>query len=588
MATSSSTQFTGLFGSAPAPIRDFLHSALQLRDLQDLYTRARGTSHATLSRAVLDLLNIRIQLPPHHLQRFPRTGAVVVVANHPFGLLDGLVLDAVLHELRRDVKILTNAFLWGMEELRDRCLPVDVFGGPDGASTNMRSARQAFQLLSKGHCIAMFPAGEVAHWHTGKGSITDPAWNESAARFAMRTGASVVPIYFGGANSLAFQIAGLLHPKLRTARLAGELLNKRGSQVEVRIGTAIQTAELAKQGSLDRATQYLRARTYVLSHHQTTRQNIRPPVRAEAPRRTVAPFQTIELSAEISRLEREGHVVVENESYTVFRERGSAIPALMRETGRAREITFRAAGEGTGKDLDLDAFDEHYTHLLLWHKASGRVAGSYRLAWTQDVLPASGVRGLYTSTLFRFAPAFFRALGPAVELGRSFISPEFQKDYAPLLLLWQAIGRSVAARPDAPVLFGPVSISADYSEASRQLIVEFLRKRRFRADLAHWVSPRRPFRSRLMRATELRAVAACLGEVEDLSARINDIDEHSGVPVLLRQYLRLGGRVAAFHVDRNFSDTLDGLLIVDLRETPEKMLAKYVGPVKFRLAATIP
>jgi putative hemolysin len=578
MAASSSTQFTGLFGSAPAPIRDFLHSALQLRDLQDLYTRARGTSHSTLSRAVLDLLNIRIQIPPHHLERFPPSGAVVVVANHPFGLLDGLVLDAVLHGLRRDVKILTNAFLWGIEELHDRCLPVDVFGGADGASTNIRSARQAFQLLSAGHGIAMFPAGEVAHWRSERRAVTDPPWNTAAARFAIRTGARVVPIYFAGANSLAFQIAGLLHPGLRTARLAGELLNKRGSQVEVRIGTAIPAAELAKQGSLDRATQYLRARTYVLSHHKASC----VPVRREAPARTVTPFQTVELRAEIGRLEKEGRVAIENESYAVFRERGSAIPALMREIGRARERTFRAAGEGTGKDLDLDVFDAHYTHLILWHKESGRVAGSYRLVWTQDILPESGVRGLYTSTLFRFAPAFFQALGPAVELGRSFISPEFQKDYAPLLLLWQAIGRSVAARPEAPVLFGPVSISADYSEASRQLIVEFLRKRRFRADLAHWVSPRRPFRSRLMRATELRAVAACLSEVEDLSARLSDIDEHSGVPVLLRQYLRLGGRVAAFHVDRNFSDTLDGLLIVDLREAPEKLLAKYVGSAKFK------
>ena len=481
-----------MFGSAPRPIRDFLYSALQLRDLQDLYTRARGTSHATLSRAVLELLNIRIQLPPPHLARFPRTGAVVIVANHPFGLLDGLVLDAVLHDLRRDVKILTNSFLWGLEELRDRCLPVDVFGGPDGASTNIRSARRALQLLSEGHGIAMFPAGEVAHWRSERRSITDSPWNDAAARFAMRTGACVVPIYFAGANSLAFQIAGLLHPKLRTAGLAGELLNKRGSQVEVRIGTAIPAAELAKQGSLDRATQYLRARTYVLSHHQIKR--VTP--KSEGPPRTVLPFEAFELSTEIRRLERNGCIVVENESYAIFRERGSAIPALLREIGRARERTFRAAGEGTGKDLDLDIFDAHYTQLVLWHKASGRIAGSYRLAWTQDILPKSGVRGLYTSTLFRFAPAFFQALGPAVELGRSFISPEFQKEYAPLLLLWQAIGRSVAARPEAPVLFGPVSISADYSEASRQLIVEFLRKRRFRADLAHWVSPRRPFRSR--------------------------------------------------------------------------------------------
>jgi hypothetical protein len=323
----------------------------------------------------------------------------------------------------------------------------------------------------------------------------------------------------------------------------------------------------------------------VLSHHQASHHMTRRTQTWDgSSRQIVVPFQAVGLGAEIERLKREG-CVAENESYAVFRARGSAIPALMREIGRAREVAFRATGEGTGKDLDLDSFDASYTQLILWHKESRCVAGSYRLAWTQDVLPASGIQGLYTSTLFRFAPEFFRALGPAVELGRSFISPEFQKDYAPLLLLWQAIGRSVAARPDAPVLFGPVSISADYSDAARQLIVEFLRERRFRADLAHWVAPRRPFRSRLTRAAELRAVAACLGEVEDLSARINDIDEHSGVPVLLRHYLRLGGRVAAFHVDRNFSDTLDGLLIVDLREAPPKLLAKYVGSHNFRPAA---
>ena len=575
MATSPSTQFSALFSFAPRPIRAFLNSALQLRDLQELYTRARGASQASLSRAVLDILNIGIRVPAQHLERFPRTGAVIVVANHPFGLLDGLVLDAVLRDLRPDIKILANSFLWGIEELRDHFLPVDVFGGPDGASINLRSARQAFRLLSEGHGIAIFPSGEVAHWRTAQRCITDPPWGHAAARFAMQSGARVVPIYFAGANSLAFQIAGLVHPRLRTARLPGELLNKRGSHVEVRIGTPIPGAELKRYGSVERATSYLRARTYMLSHHQAA-----SPVRfrREVPAHAIVPFQNTELTGEINRLREAGQVVVENESYAVFRERGSAIPALMREIGRAREVAFRAAGEGTGKELDLDVFDSSYTHLILWHKPSARIAGSYRLAWTQDILPTQGIRGLYTSTLFRFSPAFFRTLGPAGELGRSFIHPDFQKDYAPLLLLWQSIGRSVAARPEAPVLFGPVSISADYSEASRELMVKFLRERRFRADLAHWVSPRRPFRSRLTRAPELRAVAACLSDIEDLSAPISDIEEHTGVPVLLRQYLRLGGRVAAFNVDRHFSDTLDGLLIVDLRETPKKMLAKYLGP----------
>ena len=149
-------------------------------------------------------------------------------------------------ELRPDVKILANSFLWGIEELRNRCLPVDVFGSPDSASTNLRSARQAFELLAKGHGIAMFPAGEVAHWRSEQRAVTDPPWNDAAARFALRGGARVVPIYFAGANSLAFQIAGLLHPRLRTVRLAGELLNKRGSQVEVRIGAAIRCERARK------------------------------------------------------------------------------------------------------------------------------------------------------------------------------------------------------------------------------------------------------------------------------------------------------------------------------------------------------
>ena len=166
------------------------------------------------------------------------------------------------------------------------------------------------------------------------------------------------------------------------------------------------------------------------------------------------------MAAEISRLEREGRVVIENKSYFVFRERGSALPASCGKSARSR-ADFSRGGGGTGKEIDLDVFDSRYTHVVLWHKPNGRVAGAYRLAWTQDILSTAGPRGLYTSTLFRFDPAFFRALGPAVELGRSFISPEFQKDYSPLLLLWQAIGRSVAARPEAPVLFGPVSISAD-------------------------------------------------------------------------------------------------------------------------------
>jgi hypothetical protein len=293
----------------------------------------------------------------------------------------------------------------------------------------------------------------------------------------------------------------------------------------------------------------------------------REPVREETPAITQA----------IHDLENRGCKVLETSGYSVYAERGEHMPAILAEIGRLRELTFRAAGEGTGKALDLDRFDAYYTHLVLWHNEKQCIAGAYRLAWTDDVLPSRGKDGLYTSTLFHYGQRFFDALGPAVELGRTFIRCEFQKDYAPLLLLWQSIGRLVALRPQAPLLFGAVSISANYSGAAAALMVEHLRQHRERSDLAELVRPRRPFRPPLTGAEEIRRIAACLNDIEELASPLSDIGEPSGIPVLLRHYIRLGGRVAGFHVDPKFSNVIDGLLFVDLRETSPKLLTRYMG-----------
>lgn len=540
---------------------------------------ARRRSQAPLSSAVLDLLSVDLRLAAGETERFPSTGPLVVVANHPFGILDGLALDTVLFGVRRDMKILTNSLVARADEIRERCIPVDVFGS--AASTgNVRAVRQAREWLRDGHGIAVFPAGEVSHWRPEWRCISDPPWSSMAARFALHAQATVAPVYFVGSNSLAFQLAGLLHPRVQTARLPSELLNKRGSTIEIRVGTPISPAELEKQGSVEKATEYLRGRTYVMRYRKPALSAIQPTGMAAHMHRGRAvpiPAETSPISGEIDRLDKAGSKVLESATYAVFAERGENIPLILGEIGRLREVTFRAAGEGTGKALDLDSFDPYYTHLVLWHKERNCVAGGYRLAWTSDVLPCRGIQGLYTSTLFRFAPQFFETIGPAVELGRTFVREEFQKDYAPLMLLWQAIGRLVASRPHAPILFGPVSISANYSRAAVELMVEYLRRRRLRPDLARLVLPRRPFRSRLTHAAEIQLVAACLSEIEDLATPLADIEDGSGVPVLLRQYVRLGGRIAAFSVDRNFSNVLDGLLVVDLRETPAKLLSKYMG-----------
>jgi putative hemolysin len=265
MEVHGSTPFTELLGTGPVVIRQFLRSALRLNDIEDLYAQARKSNANSLSKSVLEVLNVSVQVSDQDIQRIPSSGPVIIVANHPFGLLDGLALDQVLLRSRSDVKILVNELVCGLNEMKDRCIPVDVFQAGAGHETNVKAAREALKWLHNGHGIATFPSGEVSHWRHHEKCITDPPWSIFAVRCARKANASIVPVYFKGENSLAFQMAGLLHPRLRTARLPIELLNKRASTVEVRIGRPVAVQELRDAGSDELATRYVRARVYMLS-----------------------------------------------------------------------------------------------------------------------------------------------------------------------------------------------------------------------------------------------------------------------------------------------------------------------------------
>lgn len=570
--------FPGLFSGAPVVVREFLSSALQLRNLQKLYDAARLGEACRVSQAILEQLEIDIQVTNEDLERIPRTGAVVVVANHPYGLLDGLILDTILGRVRSDFHLLVNSVLSELEGLRGRCIPVDVFTGKAATATNATHLRHGVKLLQMQEGIACFPSGEVSHWERNRFENVDPEWSSVPTRCAAIANAPVVPIFFKGANSVAFQVAGLVHPRLRTVQLAGELLNKKGRKVEVCVGNPISAREIKRFDSYTIATDYVRARTYLLEKRDWQRSN-KPPVHflpQQTKRVQMIASQTLGFQHEIERLEQEKGPIVENETYCVYAASGVTIPGIVDEIGRVREATFRAVGEGTGEARDIDGFDPEYLHLILWHKRTRSIAGAYRLTWTSDVLPKKGISGLYTSTLFYYKPDFFRRLGPAVELGRSFVAREFQKDYSSLLLLWQAIARCIADRPDSPVLFGAVSISAEYSETSRQLLTEFVSRHSFDRELAQLAMPRHPFRPSLQSA-ECKVITRCIDELDDLSGSIEDMGDTLGIPVLLRHYLKLGGRVAGFNLDRKFSDTLDGLLIVDLRKTAPRLLARYMG-----------
>jgi putative hemolysin len=537
-------------------------------------SRSEGQTATEFVNGMLRHLDIGYAIEVNDLGRIPNSGSALVVANHPFGILEGLILVDLLEKVRPDFRIVANGILATTPALHEKVFFVNPFDSAS-ATENGRSLRASLEWLRSGGLLLMFPAGEVSYLNWGEAPVTDPAWNSASARFARKIGCPTIPLFFEGINSLTFQMLGAIHPRLRTLNLAHELVKKRSHTINVRVGTPIPASTLKSYPDAESATAYLRARTYLLSsrsgHHQFV---FKFPKRRIKP--VFAPIYAESIASEVERLHPE-RMLASGADFKVLLASAHEVPNLLLEIGRQREITYRAVGEGTGKELDLDRFDRHYQHLILWHANDRRLAGAYRLAATTDVLPLHGVDGLYTSTLFRYAPEFFERIGPAIELGRSFLCPEYQKLYSPLLLLWKAIAAYVQKRPECAVLFGAVSISGDYQALSRRLMVDYLNGH-LAKELVGLVRPRRGYRSRPLIPKSIKALGRLISTLEELSASVQDLElDGKGVPVLIRQYMKVGGQFLGFNVDPNFSNAIDALVLADLRFAATPMLERLMG-----------
>jgi len=553
----------------PAALRPFVVPP----KIQRLYEQAASGARDEFLSSLLQAMDVEPVISEPDLARIPTSGPVVLVANHPFGLLEGLVLARLLDRVRPDVRILANSLLGFVPEMNHRLILVDPFGNKESVQANGKGVRAVLSWLGSGGALLAFPAGEVSHFDFSQRAVTDPLWNEKIVRFIRHTRSTVVPIFVNGTNSLAFQLMGLVNARLRTARLLHELANKDHQRVEVRVGTPASWESLRTLRSDNEAIRYLRYRTYLLSH-RTPSATVTPAAKHAQPIAAAVAADTI--AREVAALEREQRLA-ESNGLEVYVADAGQIPTGLAEIGRLREIAFRAAGEGSGRARDLDSFDTYYQHLFLWSCERREIVGAYRLCSSREVIDSRGISGLYTSTLFEYRTEFFARLGPAVELGRSFVRVEFQKQYAPLLLLWKGISALVARRPDHPILFGAVSISNDYQPVSRRIMVRYLEAQESSPELAGLLRPRRPFHSN-RRGTDNEAISLMLRDVEELSAVTADIEpDGKGIPILLKQYLRLGGKLLGFNVDAKFSNALDGLILVDLRQSPGAILQRYLG-----------
>src|SRR5580692_10439218 len=231
--------------------------------VRDLYRRVQRSPAGFGFGNLLAAMRVELRVDSANIARVPTSGPVVVVANHPFGMLDGAVLATLLTRVRPDVKVMTNYLLRDVPELAEHCIFVDPFQAGQSADLNRRALREAMAWLRRGGMLAIFPAGEVSHWQFPQGEIADPVWGDTAARLIRRTGAAALPVYFCGRNSVGFHVVGMIHPRLRTAFLLQEFLRQEGRTVEVRVGGEIPGDSITAMSDDREAIEYLRWRTYL-------------------------------------------------------------------------------------------------------------------------------------------------------------------------------------------------------------------------------------------------------------------------------------------------------------------------------------
>jgi putative hemolysin len=441
---------------------------------------------------------------------------------------------------------------------------------------NVAGTRRILSHLRAGGCILTFPAGEVSSLKLGSRRVADPLWSPQVVRMARKVGASMLPLRIEGRNSGLFQSLGLAHPRVRTMLLLREFLHHRGKVIRLRTANPVTPAQLADHPDDEEATSFLRLRCELLSSRGEREKvaAVRVPV-AQAP--IIPAVNPLLLRAELQSLPPEDLLLTSGD-FRVYRFLGKDLPHTLREIGRLRETTFRSVSEGTGLDCDLDAFDAWYDQIVLWDDRASAIVGGYRLGPTDRILPLQGKHGLYTSTLFEFKGDFFRRMDPALEMGRSFIRQEYQRKPTSLPLLWRGIGRYVVRFPKYHLLFGPVSINPEYGQASKELILSYLKNNRSADDLLPLVRAKNPPRSMSLRDADLDVLQRCAFDLEHVSSLVSDLEpDAKAVPVLLKHYLKLNGRLIAFNVDEGFGGCLDGLIVVDLTQTDPKLLAAYMG-----------
>ncbi len=553
----------GFFGTCVAGMA---YGYLRLGKINRLFDAAADYQGREFADHLLENMNIRIEVSPEQLENIPKEGGFVMVSNHPFGGIEGVMLLSAIAKVRPDFKLMANFILSHIPNLKECFFSVNPFEKNPEWKSSVGGIKGAVQHIAAGNGLGVFPAGEVSRYH-GNDFPEDLPWSNSIARIIKSAGVPVIPVFWDGRNSKWFYTVDKIHSMLGTGRLTKELINKHDKCFNLQIGKPISPAEIETYEKPADLAAYLRSRSYALEAN----------VKNEKPAAVNEKWAPVEQARDRQLLIQELETIRENgllfsaATYDCYLADYKEIPNLMHELARLREEAFRFIGEGTGKSLDTDEFDSHYKHLILWDNKKQQVAGAYRLGFGNEIMKEKGIRGFYISTLFGFDPAFGETLEKTIELGRSFVTVDYQREVLPLVLLLRGLAAVVIKHPEIEHFIGPVSISSWYPKFYQSMIVRYVaEKHPVNPELANMAKPTTPFHEDFLKVDAdvlMKENMESIDKFDKFMFRLSNGEYR--LPTLFKKYLKLNAKFLCFNVDPDFNDTLDALLFLTFTDFPE-------------------
>jgi len=552
-----------------------LMKVLKISTLNKVYNRNKHLKEIDFLNGIVDDLQIKFEIPEEDYKRLPKDGAYITISNHPLGGIDGILLLKLMLEREPNFKIIANFLLHRITPLKQYIMPVNPFENHKDAKSSVLGIKETLRHLSDGKPLGMFPAGEVSSYKDGQ-LIVDKPWEEGAIKVIRKAQVPVVPIYFHAKNSRLFYILSKISGTLRTAKLPSELFSQKNRVIKVRIGKPITVAEQNEYESIEAYSEFLRKKTYMLANPFEKESKLLTPASLKIPRnpKEIAnPANGEKIISEVNALRDTDCRLLQSKNYEVFFAEADKIPSVLHEIGRLREITFREVGEGTNESIDLDKFDQYYHHLFLWDDEAQKIAGAYRMGLGSKIYPKHGIDGFYLNELFRFEPELFETMHQSIEMGRAFIIKEYQQKPMPLFLLWKGIIHTTLRFPEHKYLIGGVSISNQFSDFSKSLMIEFMKSNYYDPYIAQYIHPKKAYKVKLKDADK----DFIFNETEaDLNKFDKIIDElEPGIlrlPVLIKKYIKQNAKVVAFNVDPLFNNAVDGLMYIRIADIPESTM----------------